>query len=208
MVFADSGLVSLLVEILNFRRELLICFLSLGDMKVERLRWFAMFLEVSVSWGLVKTTPRKVLFYKLILLRVGMHHKWKFRVLWCFLILVWFHFLWRYLVFDVSFWFGPKFGWCEGIAIAMICNVPGSLCVLRVGKDHSKKGSILSIDTATSWKALQVEVSSTMMFLWGLWLELALWGKLFHRITVRSIRSKVSIHYVMMWVSAVSRFSI
>jgi|AntRauTorckE5430_2_1112549.scaffolds.fasta_scaffold06039_4 hypothetical protein len=32
----------------------------------------------------------------------------------------------------------------------MICNVPGSLCVLRIGEDHSKKGSVLSIDTATS----------------------------------------------------------
>jgi hypothetical protein len=46
----------------------------------------------------------------------------------------------------------------------MICNVPGSLCVLRIGEDHSKKDSVLSIDTATSLNASQVGISSTMVF--------------------------------------------
>eukprot|EP00979_Chaetoceros_neogracilis_P000875 scaffold187_cov266-Chaetoceros_neogracile.AAC.5 len=32
-----------------------------------------------------------------------------------------------------------------GRAIAMICNVPGSLCVLRIGEDHSKKGRAIAM---------------------------------------------------------------
>ena len=54
-----------------------------GDMKVERLRWFALFLEVYCRLVLGAMTLSWVLVL-LILLRIGMHHTRKFQFEWLY----------------------------------------------------------------------------------------------------------------------------